>query len=91
MSKGLEALERVKKAHYVASIVMQLPHEDTETIEAINIIEKELKAFEVIKVKKVQVATLLLSNTCVGYNSARGLLGEDLTQEEYDLLKEVLK
>ena len=48
------------------------------------------RAFEIIKVKKVQVATLLLSNTCVGYNFARGLLGEDLTQEEYDLLKEVL-
>lgn len=48
------------------------------------------RAFEIIKVKKVQVATLLLSNTCVGYNFARGSLGEDLTQEEYDLLKEVL-
>ena len=51
MSKGLEALERVRKSHCVASMVMQLQHEDTETIKALDIIEKELKDYENLKLK----------------------------------------
>ena len=76
----------------IFSIKTDKKYRDLFNSAIINIQEdyRKARAFEVIKVKKVQVATLLLSNTCVGYNSARGLLGEDLTQEEYDLLKEVL-
>ena len=56
----------------------------------IDIIAKQRKALEIIKNKKVQVATLILSNSCNGYNFSKGLLGEFLTEEEYDLVKEIL-
>ena len=55
-----------------------------------DLIEKELKVLEVIKNKEVQVAIFLLTNSCIGYNMSRGLLGKDLTEDEYGLLKEVL-
>ena len=88
MNKGLEALERVKKAHYVASIVMQLPHEDTETIQALNTIEKELKALEIIKNKEVDIKAFNDLQDLEDYNY---YCSPELTQEEYNLIKEVLQ
>lgn len=49
--------------------------------------KKELKAFEIIKKKMVNVEWLLNTENVEEYNES---LYNDLTQEEYDLLKEVL-
>ena len=52
---------------------------------------KQLKAFEIIKEKRVDVRLLLKSNDLQHYNNVAEFMGyEKLTQEEYDLLKEVL-
>ena len=82
MIKGLEAFNRI------AYPLENRTHKEIE--KDLHIIEKSLEALEIIKEKKVQAAIFLLSNSCIGYNFSRGLLGEDLEQEEYDLLKEVL-
>ena len=97
MSKGLEALRRIDK-HLIR-------HEETqekEFSEYISTIEKELKALEIIKNKKVQVAYLhsmwddfektFNSNdedVLWLYNEGRPKK-EQLTKKEYDLLKEVI-
>ena len=85
MSKGLEALERMARNVETNEYVF-----NDQCCEDYNTIEKELKALEIMKNKEVQIATLILSNTCDGYNFSKGLLGKFLTQEEYNLLKEVL-
>ena len=83
MSKGLEALENIK--HYDSRVGL---HEGDYQI-----IEKSLKALEIIKEKP---QTLFLVKTCEKYDKYLEIaqdqaLIEDLyTQEEYDLLKEVL-
>lgn len=51
--------------------------------------EKELKALEIIREKRVQVGDLLYSPDLESYNKERYRLYQ-LTQEEYDLLKEVM-
>ena len=55
------------------------------------IIDKKLKALEIIKNKKVDVSWLFSRevNDYIDYNVWSG--AKNLTQEEYDLLKEVLK
>lgn len=73
---GLEALEKG---------FWKLTHKGN--IKYYNIIEKELEALEIIKNKKVNVPLLIqegsVYNCYVGY--------EVLTQDELDLLKEVLE
>ena len=63
----------------------------------LNIIEKELKALEIIKTKNVDIDYI---KTCFydkkggfkDYNALAGHYGyEELSQEEYELLKEVLE
>lgn len=80
MSKGLEALERIIETFY-----------DKES-EDIQIVRKELKALEIIKEKKVDIKDIYRYADYSQYNYA--MLGVPyefrLTQEEYDLLKEVL-
>lgn len=86
MSKGLEALEYLKenkRRHWL---------DNDNSSECLDIVEKELKALEIIKEKEV---TILHFKTCVEW---RGLtmynLNKDryreLTEEEWELLKEVL-
>lgn len=80
---GLEALERVKTL-----LDYQIVSED------ISIIEKELKALEIIKKKMVDMNLLVETftypkNGLKAYNGYK-INGYNLTQEEYDLLKEVL-
>jgi len=50
--------------------------------------QNKLKAFEIIKEKRVSVELLLKSQDLRFYNYHH--TGKNLTQEEYDLLKEVL-
>ena len=56
--------------------------------ENLSIIEKELKALEIIKNKNV--LPCMLKDELEKYNKCCPK-NEELTQEEYDLLKEVLK
>lgn len=53
------------------------------------IIEKKLKVLEMIKEKKVNVKCIMSGWTLNKYNSYNSHM--PLTQEEFDLLKEVLK
>ena len=56
----------------------------------LNNIDKKLKALEIIKNKEVSVFIFLLSGDLKTYN---GMIEDSrkLTQEEYELLKEILK
>jgi len=83
MSKSLEALERLYCAGRLdLPYVMSDKHkEDFATI------EKELKAFEIIINKKVDTHWLFHIEELEDYNN---VYDKELTQEEYDLLKEVL-
>ena len=89
MSKGLEALKglhsKALKSVRGGFQEMQKNSIDREY----KTIEKELKAFEIIKNKRVDISTLEVCGNANTYNQAKEF-GEDLTQEEYDLLKEVL-
>ena len=54
------------------------------------LIEKELKALEIIKEKRVDIGWLIRSKNCSKYNLGVGS-SQALKKEEYNLLKEVLK
>ena len=54
------------------------------------IIETALKALEIIKEKKIDCLVLVLSKTYIEYNDICENEKSELSQEEYDLLKEVL-
>lgn len=92
MSKGLEKLKTVKKlaSAYAGDKYAEALTED---------IEKELKALEIIKNKRVDVFELLLGisnsvyrNPLERYNSyVEGSFNTELTPQEFDLLKEVLE
>lgn len=91
MSKGLEALKLVKWKLEDEGIL-------GKEYELCDIIEKELKALEIIKNKKVDIHTLYRDSDIIGdtfdyYNNSmllnRGKQYE-LTQEEYDLLRGLL-
>ena len=79
MSKELEALEKIVDTYYIDNM-------DKE----ISIIATALKALEIIKEKEVNVGLLSRCANAERYN--RGMCYESryLTQEEYDILKEVL-
>lgn len=51
---------------------------------------KKDKALKIIKDKAVSMAILFQSTNVEEYNHCKNLLAFDLTQEEYDFLKEVL-
>ena len=88
MSKGLEILENAKKRDGLPLNTNFAPITEKE----IEIIEQELKALEIIREKNVDIQTLKRTNNVYEYNSyvAKGLGEKPLTQEEYDLLKEVM-
>lgn len=84
MSKGLEALKRIRQETCPATY-----NNDFDKNERCDIIEKELQALEIIKEKEVNVFIFLHSGDLETYND----MVEDnrkLNQEEYELLKEVL-
>ena len=83
--KGLEALKDIKD---ICSGMTTIFDDDLETI------EKELKALEIIKEKKMNVELLLLELTMYKdyeeYKDIAYFNNRSLTRKEYDLLKEVL-
>ena len=87
MSKGLEAYYKLCWLCKKAGVFNY-----EQGITNANIIEKELKALEIIKKKLVNVSHLVVE-TLDYYNSMWEFEGGEkyqLTHEEYDLLKEVL-
>ena len=80
MSKGLNHLEILE------NLVELFAHFSFD----FTVIEKELKALEIIRNKKVDVLSLLCGCNFDDYNRAHEEKGK-LTEEEYELLKEVLE
>lgn len=82
MSKGLDALKRT---------IERLQNGEKIIVRDYVVIEKELEAFEIIKKKNVSITMLKLGVDLKTYNMW-WTAGEEywLTQEEYDLLQEVL-
>ena len=107
MSKGLEMLEILKQRngnlkinHKIGSrdIANQEIKEITQCFDnyVIPVIEKELKALEVIKTKNVDISMLYEIVSTVDKMFARDRYNQEtneeiLTQEEFDLLKEALE
>ena len=95
MSKELEALAKIKDKLEIWDCSEESNWEEYSTgyyecEEELNIIEKSLKALEIIKEKQVEVMGLINSiNLNFDYNKIFNLHPQ-LTQEEYELLKEVL-
>ncbi len=93
MSKGLEALNKI--IDMASEPNGYLNFQNAVDTPYYQIIEKELKALEIIKEKKVEVNILEDCITCEEYNDFikhRVWFQEEytITQEEYALLKEVL-
>ena len=83
MNKTLEALENIK--HYDTRVGLHRDDYDT--------IEKSLKALEIIKEKQPDIYYVVKSKDYEDYLRIEGMfinMNRALTEEEYDLLKEVL-
>ena len=86
MSKELEALDRL----YCAGRLDLDYVLDGKQNQDYKIIEKALKALEIIKEKGVNVGLLSRCANAERYNKGMCYESRYLTQEEYELLKEVL-
>ena len=88
MSKASEALsdliQTLEDEHYGLS-------EDERVIERKLIIETALKALEIIKEKGLDIREFRYAFSLYEYNACKNIGCEELTKEEYGLLKEVLK
>ena len=85
MSKGLEALERLYCAGRLDLCYVQSEKHKKDY----ELIEKELKALEIIKLKYADIGWLIRSENCSKYNLGVGS-NQALKKKEYDILKEVL-
>ena len=82
---GLEALKQVKNFLGYNYCSVDLPNE-------LEVIEKSLKALEIIKEKLVDVSLIKKYDFVADYNSAVWIAGRPkLVKEEFNLLKEVLE
>ena len=84
MSKGLDALKYLKenkRRHWL---------DNDKSTESLDIIEKELKALEIIILKNVDIRHIKWVATLEGYNMDKDN-SDKLTREEYDLINEVFK
>ena len=94
MSKGLQALQVL---YETMPFVFE---EDKNKIRCLETIEKELKALKIIEFKEVDMSLLHASfafekehktlHGVIYYNANIKCFGRQLTQEEYDILREVL-
>lgn len=81
MGKGLEALEDLSKLVFIYGGVEQY-----------QVIEKSLKSLEIMKEKRCDIYLLMECERLEHYNENDYLSSDQvLTQEEFDLLKEVLQ
>jgi hypothetical protein len=91
MEKEFEALENIFNVIYSKPTTYD---EDLSLNVDRKIIENCLKAFEIIKEKKIDVVNLSCSLDAESYNLSIEILGLNdsykITQEEFNLLKEVL-
>jgi len=90
MGKELKLFQQIVKG-YTEMFNMAINHPKDTIVkwEGVEEIEKALKAVDIIRNKNVRI-TWLRTNL-ITYNSTASLYGISiLTQEEYDLLKEVL-
>jgi hypothetical protein len=87
MSKELEALEALE------NIKDLLFHEMDEINykEEIEIIEKVLKAVDIINKKRVDALVVVLSKNYIEYNVLCEVEEDKLTKKEFKLIREVLK
>ena len=89
MSKELEALKRIRQETCPATYM-----QDFDKEECLQVIEKSLKALEIIKNKECDMRWLKYCikeyKTVEVYNNGLPEHYEKLTEEEFDLLKEVL-
>ena len=83
MDKGLEALNEIKSTWNCMN-----PNSSLAKYSHFDIIEKELKALEIIKVVCPNVFWVMRTYTYEEYK--KKCSDDTLLQEEYDLLKEVL-
>lgn len=83
MSKGLEEIKTLR------TVNKREFDNDKNINKSLDIIEKELKALEIIKNKSVMVFLLKVCKNINEYNEHTSSVDE-LTQEEFVLLKEVL-
>ena len=113
MSEGLEKLKSLGEHHCslmqkYESGECEIPCRDCKYLQEESIVEKELKAFEIVKEKKVNVPSLItLFKSQTSYEDYEQLWDNDirwqltknwdiqfsrhkLTQEEFDLLKDIL-
>ena len=91
MNKSLEALEKIKNWECFVDFELETIGEK-EFGEELSIIEKELKALEIIKEKGVDIWALkhLDDEYYVEQYNAVAHIEKPYTKEEYDLLEEVL-
>ena len=82
MTKGFQALKDIGECLLLEGAL------DDINQERIGFIAKELRALEIIKTKKVNIKCIISGWLLGKYNSYKAHIS--LTQEEYDLLKEVL-
>lgn len=91
MSKGLAILEDLKNAFTGHCRELKCETNYIQVCEhKFSKIEKELKALEIIKEKEVNVYDFKEYESKYEYNKHTKEEFQELTQEEYDLLKEVL-
>ena len=84
MSKGLEALKSLFDTMAFAFL-------ESNTMKDLKIIEKELKALEIIKNRLIDMHDLLVYDTYSSFNQRRTLKGlTPISKEEYNLSKEIL-
>ena len=82
---GLEALGDLRNCLQAYFTMENVPSIDDN----LKIIEKSLKAIEIIKEKGVNIGWLIISKNCSQYNLGVGK-SQSLKKKEYNFLKEVL-
>ena len=87
MSKESEALNKIKLGYIFGQVAINEFALRENEREDFKVIENALKALEIMKKKRVNVDWLLETENVEEYNES---LYDDLTREEYGLLKEVL-
>lgn len=88
MSKASEALndliQMLEDEHYELS-------EDERVVERKRIVEAALEVLEIVKEKGLDILEFRYAFSLYEYNGCKNIGCEELTPEEYDLLKKVLK